>query len=486
MQVGPVAATYVAGAQITPLTQSGNGATVSGLVGGPFTAVSVQPPSVLANTHLVYQYLTTPWSMAIDGSNPYQVYGTGRGQQADSRPSCGPDGRIAFCKYDPIALVNRIWVVNADGTGAAPITPTTYDAMNPRWSPNGARIAYRAYDPASNHNQIFTMSSIGTGVTRVSDGTTDEDEPAWSWDSSKLAFIRYISNTAQIFTMNATGGNVKQVTSAAVFGSGNNNYPAWSADGTEIVFSHYDGQHHHLRIITVGSSTDWFYLTQGTNDETRACFSPDGHWVAYDQYGSNFASIHVAHPDGSLDQVISTTNNPVGGPFDPYWSPYPGRRLFVGAGGSLSASSSGFLFGQNGAAVTSFVGFNAANPATTKATGSSTSTSNNIVFTVTADSLTSLKYVNGLFGSVQTAIPYGSLTTANGALVSFNSADGTVALVVPFVGTPSAIPAARGGGKLVYSGKFPVVLGHDGKNLAPGGASEIQIDPNSGRLIALR
>ena len=84
-----------------------------------------------------------------------------------------------------------------------------------------------------------------------------------------------------------------------------------------------------------------------------------------------------------------------------------------------------------------------------------------------------------LYSQAKTIIP-GSFTTATGALVSFDSAGGKVTLVAPFSSSKRSVNKT---GALAYTGHFLGVWNAAGKNLAPNGASSIEVDPMKGTLL---
>jgi Tol biopolymer transport system component len=84
-----------------------------------------------------------------------------------------------------------------------------------------------------------------------------------------------LNGSYQIYTMDADGGNRKQVT----FNERDNLEPAISPDGRYIVFASFEGRHPHLwRIDADGNNAK--QLTGGA-DEDLPRFTPDGKWILY-------------------------------------------------------------------------------------------------------------------------------------------------------------------------------------------------------------
>lgn len=64
-------------------------------------------------------------------------------------------------------------------------------------------------------------------------GSESASQPAWSPDGSKIVFVRKIKEKNQLFVLPLNGGEAWQLTSIA-YGAGN---PKWSPDGSTIMFS---------------------------------------------------------------------------------------------------------------------------------------------------------------------------------------------------------------------------------------------------------
>ena len=96
---------------------------------------------------------------------------------------------------------------------------------------------------------------------------------------------------------------------------------------TQIVFS-YAGD-----LWAVGrDGGDARRLTAGTGVETDPRFSPDGEWIAFENYLRSFPDLFLMRPDGSDRRQVTDVGSYAG---SPSWRPTPGNVLVRPAGPAL-------------------------------------------------------------------------------------------------------------------------------------------------------
>jgi TolB protein len=129
----------------------------------------------------------------------------------------------------------EIWVMDYDGTNQRQLTSLKSIALTPRWSPDASRIAFTCFEPS--HGIVspqLCMYSVDAGkVITFPRYRGSNSAPAWSPDGSHLIFSSSMLGNPELFVTDASGGNPKRLT----FSNGANTSPAWNPKtGQTVVF----------------------------------------------------------------------------------------------------------------------------------------------------------------------------------------------------------------------------------------------------------
>jgi Tol biopolymer transport system component len=132
-----------------------------------------------------------------------------------------PDGsRIVFVREDPArpASANHaLFIVRTDGTGLHRLTAWGTPAAAASWSPDGRWIVFDA------RGRIFVIHPDGSGLQQIPIDTGGSryfaQQPVWSPDGNKIALDLFLpqNGTLDIYTMNADGTDLTQVTASPTF-----------------------------------------------------------------------------------------------------------------------------------------------------------------------------------------------------------------------------------------------------------------------------
>jgi dipeptidyl aminopeptidase/acylaminoacyl peptidase len=110
--------------------------------------------------------------------------------------------------------------------------------VNPQFSPDGKSFVYvqttinKDKDEYESHIFYHTLENSGEPV-QWTYGNSRNHTPRWSPDGSSLAFVSNRSGKNQIYLLNISGGEARQLTNLPS-GAGN---PVWSPDGSRIAFN---------------------------------------------------------------------------------------------------------------------------------------------------------------------------------------------------------------------------------------------------------
>ncbi|HLQ50669.1 MAG TPA: hypothetical protein VK129_04175, partial [Terriglobales bacterium] len=137
----------------------------------------------------------------------------------------------------------NVWVMNADGSGAIPltkITATNATSSSPAWSPDGSKIAFdssralNGSDAVNTNNtlNIWVVNADGSGaipLTKLTAIAADNIVGRWSPDGSRIVFdssralngsdAANTNNTFNIWVVNADGSGAIPLTKLTASGA---------------------------------------------------------------------------------------------------------------------------------------------------------------------------------------------------------------------------------------------------------------------------
>ena len=149
-----------------------------------------------------------------------------------------PDGRrLVFVRSTRQERPVGLFVTNVDGTGVRRLTPKGLIVDNSgfagSWSPEGDRVLFVARTSEDNHKAIWVVDADGGTPEQLSNtpacggllsaaGQFGCYSPDWSPDGTKILFARFDGAGESIYTMNADGSGLTQVT------DGEDDQPDWA------------------------------------------------------------------------------------------------------------------------------------------------------------------------------------------------------------------------------------------------------------------
>lgn len=231
------------------------------------------------------------------------------------------DGRtIVYSDLGRTGFGAQLWSMNADGRQRRQLTSLTSEAFGPKLSPNGTQIAFQTN--VSGQAAIWLINADGTNAHQVTSrnyvyGAGISWNPAGTEFVATRGLVDERSGEPydwELVTVRADGSKETALTRTG----GDKNSPAWSPDGSTIVFSHITadgmraGQSYELYSMKANGTALRRLTRTASVGEQDAVFSPTGTAIVYASWAQSETMPRVvkAKTDGTGAKALNATGYP--------------------------------------------------------------------------------------------------------------------------------------------------------------------------------
>jgi Ca2+-binding RTX toxin-like protein len=185
------------------------------------------------------------------------------------------------------------------------------------------------WSPREGNREVYLTRADGSGFLGnfTADSIAQDSDPAWSPDGTKIVFAKKLVNktTYELFVMSSEGGSLQRLTTNSV----DDRQPSWSPDGTRIAFARGSGVDGYSQIFVTnadGSGEAALTAAKAGKLDAEPTWSSDGTQIAFstDRDGT-LTEIYTMASDGSA-QTKRTFNACIDS--NPAWSPDGAKVAF--------------------------------------------------------------------------------------------------------------------------------------------------------------
>ena len=268
-------------------------------------------------------YLMNP-----DGTNVRRITLNSDG---DGFPSLSPDGKKIIFDSNRLRTASEplntsyVFVMEADGSGQVALTR----GSSASWSPDSKNVVFHASasglglpikaDPgaATEDSDLFVLNVddflVGAEGARnlTNNDAAIDDDPDWSPDGQTIVFTSHDrtddpvnSVTAEIYTISADGSGTPH---RLTFNGEEERAPAWSPDGTRIVFSCRRGGSDFEICVMDADGSNQLQLTNNLVGDLTPTWLADGQQIMFHRPVAGRLQLFAMNADGTNQHQVTNT-----------------------------------------------------------------------------------------------------------------------------------------------------------------------------------
>jgi TolB protein len=240
--------------------------------------------------------VATIFTINPDGSDPKALTD---GKLFDACPDLGPAGKIiAYCHGS--GNLFEIWLMDGTGGQQRQLTTLGGESTFPDISPDGQRVAFCGTKSTMDGDtrDIWVVGVDGQGLVQLTNTPAEDDcYPAWSPDGSKILFSSTRGGgTPELWVMDATGQGAHALTTGQNAGDAP---PEWSPDGTKIAYIADDAVW--IMPVAGGSATR---LTKGKGVDYAPAWSAKGNEIVYRHMDGTSGSLRIVSVQSGQSRTV--------------------------------------------------------------------------------------------------------------------------------------------------------------------------------------
>jgi TolB protein len=263
----------------------------------------------IAETHIYY---VVPgggnkeiWQMDYDGQGAHPITHLGT---ISISPRVSPDNdRVAFASLGKGGWAIRMYSLVLGRMVS--FNSLVGNSFSPAWASTGAKLAYSA--SKAGDNEIFTADANGSNLKQVTTLRGPDMSPTWNpKTNSQIAWCSGRTGLPQIYTMDSDGTNVARLTDGGYATS-----PSWSPNGQFIAFAWNrkygpgapGGQDIYIMDI---ASKRWTQLTHDAGRQDFPSWSPDGRHIVFQRENGGRPELWTMLADGTEQHRLGSGSMP--------------------------------------------------------------------------------------------------------------------------------------------------------------------------------
>ena len=253
------------------------------------------------------------WEMDYDGQNQHAVTHLGT---ISLSPRISPDNtRIAFASLGREGWAIRMYSFELGRLVSFPSGTAGGSNQSPAWSGDGTRLAFSS--SRSGNPEIWIADASGANLRKLTSFAGPNVAPAWNpRTNAQLAWVSGRTGLPQIYTIDQDGANVQRLTDGGYAIS-----PSWSPSGQFLTFSWNrkygpgapGGQDIYVMDI---ASKRWLQLTHEAGSNDFPSWAPDNRHIVFERAIGGHSQIWTMLADGTEQHQLTQTGNN----FMPNWS----------------------------------------------------------------------------------------------------------------------------------------------------------------------